>query len=261
MMVDTQIISRSFKKSDDECQDARICSVVANEFLESYFDSAAKPRYFIPLPARLAIKGVTDWRFPRDRPPPQARLVDRIIIDFDNEFSSIIDHSSQAVSEVINHRNEAVYRWAISGLHRSEQKRLHKRFTFLCETVAECVPLNKPSVRMAIILLSEFLKKHVIKQRFRNSFNDMLILAVAIAHRDDLQTEDSLSARFAAVRHGAVAKMEQDDLIIDFSSRVKAPKRRSSESKVRLETSRGRPGNVAARMARWVAMASRSSTP
>jgi hypothetical protein len=229
MMVDTQVISRSFKNADDVCRSARICSVVANEFLETCSDSLSQPRYFIPLLPRLS-KAFLDCRVPRDH-PPQPGLSDRIVIDFNNRFPSLVDHSSRAVPIVLNYRNDFAYKWAISGLPKSEQKRLYKRFLFLCETISECVPLDESTAAIAVDLLSEFSEEHAIKRRFRDSFNDLLILAAAMNSGDALRTEDSLLARFAASRTGVIPKVERKDIIIDFGTPSRSRKRPSGESK------------------------------
>ena len=90
---------------------------------------------------------------------------------------------------MLKHRNAAGYKWAISGRPKAEQKRLYRRFTFLCDTVSECIPLNEATLDLALDLLSGFCEQHALKHRFRNSLNDILILAAAVHAGDEFRTE------------------------------------------------------------------------
>lgn len=80
-------------------------------------------------------------------------------------------------------------------------------------------------------LLQEFRKEHNLKENFRNSFNDMLILASAIDTSALLITEDSLLNKFAAKQFAGAYQRQDGIATIDFSQDSPATKRNSRESK------------------------------
>ncbi|MER8817208.1 hypothetical protein NKJ36_24980 [Mesorhizobium sp. M0142] len=97
------------------------------------------------------------------------------------------------------------------------QKKLRPRFAFLCEHIEECVPLVPQTAEMGIQLLWEFVQHHNVKANFRNSVNDMMILATAIALSERLLTDENLLTRFAAAqREAPLRELDEGVIEIDF---------------------------------------------
>lgn len=250
MMVDTQIISYSYKGYGKGNLNHSICSVVANEFLEVYDTSPTKARYYIP-----NIRMLGAWHAPmvimgagprRDHPFHQ-RHTDRIIIDFNNEYPSIIEYGSRAVSALIEARFPQAFYNIISFMPKKDRKKLSDRFNFLCSNVEECIPINAEISDIAVDMLDAFTRKHNLKKSFRNSFNDILILSTAISRGDALSTNDDELKRFSAERYGGKIVGSGEKIAIDFSRPVISKKIYSRESKgyinrgwrIAVETARG----------------------
>lgn len=232
MLVDTQIISEMYKAKHR----AKVSfpSVVANEFLEVYGDSHSKPLFFLPLidvqGSSRAIHRSMILGFHQQR-PFSSRSSDRLVMSFNNEYPDIVEFGSRAIANAVNEKDLEVFRIATNGLPKQEQRRRLERFRYLASVEAECVPLSEPAVEIAFNLLFEFTKTNALKANFRNSLNDILILATAIRANDQLRTKDSLLARFAAKRYGASALPTAGDLIVDFSANPNSSHQKSKESK------------------------------
>ena len=128
------------------------------------------------------------------------------VLDFGTDHPQLLEFNSRATAAIINDRNVAAYGHTLESLDKALQKKLRPRFAFLCTHIAECVPLAAQTAELGIELLWRFVQHHNVKGTFRNSANDMLILATAIASKDDLITEDSVLARFAAREPGAMVQ-------------------------------------------------------
>jgi hypothetical protein len=79
---------------------------------------------------------------------------------------------------------------------------------------------------------TDFVQHHNVKANFRNSVNDMMILATAIAGHEQLLTDDNLLARFAAAQRQAPLREVGEGLIeIDFERSIGVGRRLPNESK------------------------------
>lgn len=115
---------------------------------------------------------------------------------------------------------------------KKSQKKLKPRFAFICNNVEECVPITVPTAEIGIELLWRFVQNNNLKNSFRNSVNDMMILASAISSKDDLITEDNLLARFAARERGATVHDAGSGRIkINFGAPMPVTNRINRESK------------------------------
>ncbi len=227
MMVDTQILSYAFK-GERRLDGARISSIVAHEFLESYDPtSRTNAKYYIRyhpghvVPQRREI--------PSDHKPTRG---ERLVFDFGREFPKLVQHDSRSMAALLNDRNGPAFTSIIWSLDKKLQKRLKQRFAFLCTTFADCVPLSRETADVGLTLLSRFCETHNIKDNVRNSVNDIMILATAITSGEQLNTADTLLNRFAAETYGTVAiPGANDSLMIDFRRVLQSKKRGSAESK------------------------------
>jgi hypothetical protein len=228
MMIDTQILSCAYKDRAIGVSSARISSVAAHEFLEVYDpDSPTRFRYYI--------KYMFGRHFGMPAISPAYRkggAVERLVFDFGSDYPQLIEFNSRATAAIINDRNSHAFGHILSALDKPMQKKLRPRFAFLCEHVGECVPLAPQTAEMGIQLLWNFVQHHNVKANFRNSVNDMMILATAIVGREQLLTDDNLLARFAAGQHHApIREVGQDMIEIDFERRTATAQRLSNESK------------------------------
>jgi hypothetical protein len=159
-------------------------------------------------------------------------MIDRLIFNFGRDFPALIEFGSRAVAAIVNDRNHAAFAGVLSSLDKAFQKRMRPRFAFLCSEVLECVPLTRETADVGIRLLDGFSQQHSLKGNFRNSVNDMMILAAAISSKDDLLTEDSLLARFAASVRGAPFTEERGGTLrINFGRGLATRSTQTRESK------------------------------
>ncbi|MGR9249443.1 hypothetical protein [Rhizobium leguminosarum] len=228
MMIDTQILSYAYKGREIAVSSARISSVAAHEFLEVYDpDSTTRFRYYI--------KYLSGRHFGAPAISPshwKGGAVQRLVLDFGSDYPQLIEFNSRATAAIINDRNIPAFGHILSSLDKPLQKKLRPRFAFLCEQIGECVPLGPQTAEIGIQLLWDFVQHHNVKSNFRNSVNDMMILAAAISGREHLLTDDNLLARFAAAQQQAPLREVGQGLVeIDFERKTKVTKRLSSESK------------------------------
>ena len=215
MMIDTQVLSYAYKGRPPSITGARISSIVAHEFLEVYHPAwATRFRYYIKyLSGRhcsAASPSSAQWK---------SGMVERLILNFGADHPPLLEFNSRATASIINDRNTAAYGRIIGSLDKASQKKLRPRFSFLCENIAECVPLAAQTAELGVELLWSFVQQNTVKGSIRNSANDMLILATAITSKDDLITEDSLLARFAAEQTGSTIRdMSRGRIQINFAT-------------------------------------------
>ena len=236
--LDTQIISYAFKgTSAVSVVDEHISSVVANEFLESHSKTASSATYYIPTQLRhLERTGHFGPSMPIGRGEFRKRgfskrSTDRLTLYFGEDYPSIVEYGSVAVSLAINSRAINAFRLVIASLDRRKQRRIIRRFEFLCDHRVTCVALQPAVARLGQTLLYRFLQEYKLKKNFRNSVNDMLILAATIHNAGELLTRDSLLVRFCADA-GLLKKHGHDEWIRCESMRPVAERQSTSrESK------------------------------
>jgi hypothetical protein len=228
MMIDTQILSYAYKGQRNAVSGARISSVAAHEFLEVYdADSTKRFRYYI--------KYLSGRHLGAPTPSPshwKGGAIERLVLDFGGDYPQLIEFNSRATAAIINDRNGLAFAHTLSCLDKALQKKLRPRFAFLCKHIGECVPLAPQTAEVGIQLLWDFVQHHNVKANFRNSVNDMMILATAIAGHEQLLTDDNLLARFAAAQQQAPLRDVGQGLIeIDFEQGMEVGQRISNESK------------------------------
>ncbi len=104
---------------------------------------------------------------------------------------------------MVNQKNIRLLQQSIDSLEKGRQKTIREDFSFLIENDIRCVPLNPTTVRIGYRLLDVFgASGEQFKTTFRNTWNDLLILATAWAHKDELWTHDNQLNRFAASSFG-----------------------------------------------------------
>ncbi len=166
----------------------------------------------------------------KNHPVPK-RATDSLIIDFCNDFPTVVEYGSFAIADVINSGDEQRYATTIQTLSKKTQKKLRDRMAFLLASRVYCTPLKESSIQVGLRLLSEFTRNNNLKDNFRNSLNDILILAVALEEGAHLITEDSVLNRFAAQTSGIPVKLVGQNLELDFSATEESTRRVQRESK------------------------------
>lgn len=224
MLVDTQRMSHYFK-DDVKIENRCISSITAKELFEMYDKKKNNDdKYYIPIIPHYKNYEVTPEllnRIRQNRRPSKNRC-DKLLIDFNKDHQSLVEYGSKSVSYVINKSHYNNFKWSTSHLAKPMRDRVRSRYNYLLDQKVTCLPLDTQIVSQSMEILFEFTKLYSLKNDFRNSFNDMLILATAIHHRLPLLTDDSLLARFSADRFGGSLSEKSSEVIVDFRRKAVA---------------------------------------
>lgn len=125
-LLDTQIISYAFKGVyDGKIDQQHISSVTAKEFLLIQGSHRTAANYYVPLPRNIKnYSPAEDRALPRMDYPFSKGLTDQIILDFGQDYPSIIEFSNQAIAEVINLKAKNIFREAIRFLDKDKRKKV-----------------------------------------------------------------------------------------------------------------------------------------
>ncbi len=183
-------------------------------------DDPARNAYYVPtghevLNSPLGPKFIAD-HFVSGRPVPFKNRTDRMLLDFNNEYPTVVEYSHRALANVINTRRWDLLRALVPAVDRAKRRGLRTRIDFLEAHEVHCTSLAPPSAELALSLLASFRQSYELKRRFRNSLNDLLVLAVAATSNTRLQTTDKVLAEFAASNLAATIA-QGETLSIDFS--------------------------------------------
>ena len=143
----------------------------------------------------------------------------------------MIEYSDLAISTLIKERNVELFDAAIRFFPKEKQRTLKKRLLFLLENHIQCVTLSRSAVTTTLDLLADFEESHNIKANFRNTLNDLMIVASAITSSAQLTTVDGELVRFVTRYDGRLLRKTQQIVTIDFESATDAGQARSAESK------------------------------
>ncbi|BCL80047.1 hypothetical protein ccbrp13_25120 [Ktedonobacteria bacterium brp13] len=235
---DTQIVSYAFKGMYTvNLHNSAISSIVASEFLLLQSSNPKKPNYYLP---RLHIDDLLYLpisfqrphpRHPHNRPVFGKGRTDSVVMEFGLDHEPIIEFSNIALADIINNRYAKIFYTSIQHLGKDQQKILRKRFQFLLDNELRCVPLNKEILDLSFLLLKGFMERHNIKQNFRNSWNDILILATALAFSADLDTRDNELSRFAVEQYAQSFKNTDSFIHLSFTKDELTQQKPNRESK------------------------------
>jgi hypothetical protein len=218
-IVDTQILVHMQAGRRPAPLDVAITSVSAKEYLIMYSNKPDRDRYYVPLRlGRHSLMGQPAI-FQAPAAHPSRRLgTDRLLIDFNNEYPSLIEFGSNAIASAINLVRPDLFQAGTMVLPKTEQRDLKRRFNFLVDHGVRCHALEEKSVGFGLDILDDLLRDHAPKAQFRNTVCDALILGTATKHKIPFQTEDKLLAKIAAKLFGARLYEEGEDFIVDFES-------------------------------------------
>lgn len=230
--LDTQIISYAMKGRYEETIAGKvISSTVAKEFLLLQGASPTQAVYYIPFLGGqhelMAMKEVT-----RGRKRPFNRMqTDAVLIDLGPDYGAVVEYSDIAISNVINERDARLFDVATNFLGKDQQRVLKKRLAFLLRNQIRCVTLSRSAVVKTLDLLGEFEKSHNPKANFRNTLNDLMIVASVLDSSGRLTTVDSELVRFVARYQECVLSQRGEFVTIDFDTPAPSKRRSSAESK------------------------------
>lgn len=232
-ILDTQVISYAFKGLyAEQIAQQGISSVTAKEFLLVQGTERTKANYYIPMPKPLT--GLSNNTFAliskRDH-PFRKNSTDQIILDFGNDHPPLIEFGHLAVAEAINLKDKRVFSASIQFLEKEQRKVIMDRFMFILGLDITCLPLNKSMVNLGLNLLHEFLLHYNAKDNFKNTINDIFILATAIDSSNSLITNDSLLNRFTSNHYKTPLVKHGTNVLIDFSQHRQSENIKSRESK------------------------------
>lgn len=188
--------------------------------------------YYVPVTSP-AHKGESIVSHKLDHPFSK-RSTDHIVFSFGSDFKPLIEFGSLALANMVNERNVERLRQSISFMSKHQQKVIRKDFDILAENDIHCTPLTPPIVEIGYRLLKAFQSSgEVSKTTFRNTWNDLLILATAWDQEDILWSEDNQLNRFAASTFGEHTEQLDGVMKIRFSPRAfRAKKRYESKNYV-----------------------------
>jgi len=229
-LYDTQIISYDFKDQwPDGCESGCISSITASEFLLVQSSKPAQAHYYVPLPKRLAIHtGIARAR--RNRPFPK-NSTDQVLVNFGRDFPMYVEFCNLALSQVINDNLAELFSAATDFLPKDTRKLVRSRFAYLVARHISCVPLSRASLTSALELLDRFTAGFNPKANFRNTLNDILILATARNNSAELITSDSTLSRFASRIYEVPIARVRDRILLNFSLADPVGFKTSRESK------------------------------
>lgn len=233
-IIDTNILYYKHKNPNYNVSlaDSHITSINALEFLKNIEKvHTNRAKYYIPRISPIHL-GILSSKF-HDNRPFNKKLSDSIIFDFKQDFESYVFYNNHTVSMSINENIRELFYASIQFLPKEDYKEIKDKFNFITNNKLTCLMIDNRDIDLSYGLLDEFLKTHSIKEDFRNSWNDLLILSKSINTKSTLISKDKLLNKFAAEIYDAkIISRAENEIEIDFTkSEVDENKYRKFESK------------------------------
>lgn len=220
-IIDTNILYYKHKNFNYNIslENSFITSVNALEFLKNIEKvHTNKAKYYIPILNSIHY-GVLANKMDH---PFNKRLSDSIIFDFKQDFESYTFYNNQSICIAINEKAKDLFNSSIQFLDKENYKDIKDKFNFITENKLTCLQIDNRDIDLSYNLLDEFLKSHSIKEDFRNSWNDLLILSKAINTNSTLISNDKLLNKFAAEIYNAkITSTAENEIEIDFTKLAK----------------------------------------
>jgi len=240
-MLDTHLTSAALKGGGGEI-DFSIASTTLQEIFGMQCGENTKNRFYLPLVqnedhlwvhANMAREKRGMYRRSNRKP-----RTDRLVIDFAQDHPAVVEYSHLATCRLLQFsakRPELGLKifatYAKDALPGAAFTHASRHFKALVGSPVRYISLTLEIAQSALLLLSSFESRHNLKDDFRNSWNDILILASAIRANEVLITKDQVLAEFAAeVTRTQVAQHAGDSFKVDFSASSRL-RRTSLESK------------------------------
>lgn len=194
--VDTQIISYKYKKNaelfDGDIKGLQISSIVALEFLGIMVKNENRAKMYpfnlnsfhtcMPLIFKDSKRGLEFGK----------KITDKLIIDFNGEFDSIVIYSNETISNLINTQNlETLLLFAKNSLNKNDFKYFKERAQFLIDNEITVVPVTQKIISKMQCIYQDIKSKYNVKNNYRNSFMDLIIVATALEKKEQLISGDN----------------------------------------------------------------------
>ena len=234
-IIDTNFISYKYKRVKEfraiDIMNAVIPSVVAIEFLNNQSALSMKANYYIPnISSQLVGSERMEFLTRRDHPFNKNRS-DSISFDFNEDFESFKLYNNFSISNVINENMKELYKASVKFLSKEKRKELVKKYNFIIASRLNCIPIVDSDMGVAYDLLEKAVQDKIVnlKNNFKNSWNDILILSKAISSNGVLMTADkelSKLNKFAAEVYNG--KIHDVNKVIEVSFKSQEVKRKST---------------------------------
>lgn len=231
--IDTQVVSYKFKNNkrlfDGDIRGRYISSIVALEFLGIMNKNENTAKMY---PVRKRSLHPIMYSAMKSKNHKIGRhTTDKSIIDFNGEFDSIIIYSNEAISEIINKKDiETLLLFARNSLEKEDYKRFRKRANFLISNDITVVPITQAIVNKMQHLYENIKLEYNVKNDYRNSFMDLLILATALEKKKTLITKDKELNKVIRKCCGYLDISQYSDEILSISYREEDKKQQKENN-------------------------------
>lgn len=234
MMLDTQVLSQLCRSKAKIDINNRISSTVAKELFGAYRKSDFRnDNFYVPFysAASYSHRLASSVRKDAIRRIPQKRHADKAVVNFGGVFPDLVEYSNKSIALAINSKNEGALKWAISKQSKRKIVNILSQYRHIIQNDINCVAVTEEDFENAASILFQFTRRHNLKSNFRNSFNDLLILACTERLRHALATKDSLLHRYYVYKSAGRISENDNNIIIDFEGGAKKRKSNRRESK------------------------------
>lgn len=193
--VDTQIISYKYKGNKElfagDINGRCISSIVALEFLGIMIKGQNRAKMY-PVKLKGPHPGVMATLEHKKRGFELGKnSTDKLVIDFNGEFDSIVIYSNEAISHLINEKDlDTLLLFAQLSLDKEEYKKFRERAQFLVDNNMVVVPITREIVNRMYGIYEDIKHDYNVKDNYRNSFMDLLIVATAVEKREKIISKD-----------------------------------------------------------------------
>ncbi|MEU8271604.1 hypothetical protein AB0B89_31155 [Sphaerisporangium sp. NPDC049002] len=227
--LDTQIISYALKgKIDVPAVEGRlIASATAHELLRTWDKEEGDVAYYIPVPS-IGIRELASSR-PKHH-PPRKQSTDLLPLYLGENELSVVEYGHLAISLLINSQEVDLLLYCTRHLDKHRRDVALRYFEFLTQHSIRCIAATSKVVPDVVELFRKFRARFSPKGDFRNTLNDILVLATALNVGAPLLTRDGVLNRFASEYYGTPLIAMADYVKIDFGH-TSARRRISRDSK------------------------------
>lgn len=193
--LDTQIISYKYKGNKDlfagDINGRWISSIVALEFLGIMIKGQNRAKMY-PVKLKGIHPGIMVNLEHKKRGFELGKnCTDKLVIDFNGEFDSIVIYSNEAISHLINEKDlDTLLLFAQLSLDKEEYKKFRERAQFLVDNNIVVAPITQEIINRMHDIYEDIKHDYNVKDNYRNSFMDLLIVATAVEKKEKIISKD-----------------------------------------------------------------------
>ncbi|MYR35584.1 hypothetical protein GTW20_25805 [Nocardiopsis alba] len=207
LIIDTQeLIRLSKERAPLPCGgQAYMASTTAQELFRTRSKETGRPAYWVP-----SIRGVhqaeimsrKEWRnlakaHSKWNYGGTSLYSDRLLVEFGSDYPPVVEFGHRAISKIINEEKTWLFPMCAGAARVKFGSEMRGRVEYVAESNVRCSPLVGGVIKTALPMFHAFSKKYTFKKDYRNSLNDIFILATSGHLGIPLLTRDKLLARFA----------------------------------------------------------------